>query len=92
MPSLAPRPSEAILASLRAPAQAEDPRPPETVADLFANPPPWLTSQLKVYRRDPIRHFEPLCAAVAAVVLDDDARASEVQEEVERILEEDAQS
>jgi DNA-binding transcriptional ArsR family regulator len=69
-----------------APAQAEDPRPPETVADLFANPPSWLTSQLKVYRRDPIRHFKPLCAAVAAVVLGDGARGAEVREEVEKAL------
>jgi DNA-binding transcriptional ArsR family regulator len=67
-----------------APAQAEDLRPPETVADLFANPPDWLTSQLKVYRRDPIRHFTPLCAAVAAVSLADGARAVEVADEVRR--------
>jgi DNA-binding transcriptional ArsR family regulator len=57
-----------------------------TVSGLFANPPGWLTSQLKVYRRDPERHFRPLCAAVAAVILEDDARWEEVQEEVEREL------
>lgn len=53
-----------------------------TVAKLFANPPAWLTSQLKVYRRDPIRHFQPLCAAVAAVVLGDGGRWGEVKREV----------
>ena len=58
-----------------------------TVAGLFANPPAWLVTQLEVYREDPARHLKPLCAAVAAVVLGDDARASEVQEEVERELE-----
>jgi hypothetical protein len=63
-----------------------------TVGALFANPPGWLISQLKVYRENPERHIDPLCKAVAAVVLDDGDRASEVQEEVERILEEDAQS
>ena len=58
-----------------------------TVAGLFANPPAWLVTQLEVYREDPARHLKPLCAAVAAVVLGDDARASEVQEAVERELE-----
>jgi hypothetical protein len=57
-----------------------------TVARLFADPPEWLPKQLEVYRRDPERHLKPLCAAVAAVVLGDDARASEVQEEVVREL------
>jgi hypothetical protein len=54
-----------------------------TVAGLFADPPAWLVRQLAVYREDPARHFKPLCSAVAAVVLEDGARASEVQEEVE---------
>jgi hypothetical protein len=58
-----------------------------TVAGLFANPPDWLPQQLEVYRENPARHLKPLCAAVAAAVLGDDARASEVQEEVERELE-----
>src|SRR5215204_5780684 len=57
-----------------------------TVAGLFANPPDWLVTQLEVYRKNPSRHLIPLCAAVAAVVLEDDARAPEVQEEVEREL------
>jgi hypothetical protein len=57
-----------------------------TVAGLFANPPDWLVTQLGVYRKNPGRHLKPLCAAVAAVVLEDGARASEVQEEVEREL------
>ena len=65
----------------------DDDNEPMTVAGLFANPPDWLPKQLKVYRENPARHLEPLCAAVAAVVLGDDARASEVQEEVERELE-----
>jgi len=63
-----------------------------TVSRLFADPPDWLVTQLEVYRKNPARHLEPLCAAVAAVILEDDARASEVREEVERILEEGAQS
>jgi hypothetical protein len=63
-----------------------------TVAGLFANPPDWLVTQLKVYRKDPGRHFEPLCSAVAAVVLEDGARAPEVKGEVEKALEEGTQS
>jgi hypothetical protein len=50
-----------------------------------------LVTQLEVYWKNPERHLKPLCAAVAAVVLEDDARAPEVQKEVERILEEGAQ-
>jgi hypothetical protein len=57
-----------------------------TVVELFANPPDWLPRQLKVYRENPERHFKPLCAAVAAVVLGDPGRADEVAEEVEREL------
>ena len=60
---------------------------PTTVAELFANPPDWLVRQLEVYRKNPGRHLKPLCAAVAAVVLGDAARASEVQDAVERELE-----
>ena len=62
-----------------------------TVADLFANPPDWLPAQLEKYREDPDLHIGPLCSAVAAVVLGDGARASEVQEEVEKALEEHPQ-
>ena len=68
-----------------------EPRPRETVADLFANPPGWLPKQLEVYRKDPARHLKPLCATVAAEVLGDGLRGDEVREEVERILEEGAQ-
>src|SRR5215211_7824005 len=46
-----------------------------TVAGLFANPPDWLVTQLKIYRKNPARHKNPLCAAVAAIVLGDGARA-----------------
>jgi len=63
-----------------------------TVAGLFANPPDWLVTQLKIYRKNPARHKKPLCAAVAAVVLEDGARAPEVADEVERVLEENTQS
>jgi DNA-binding transcriptional ArsR family regulator len=62
-----------------------------TVADFFANPPTWLPGSLEKYRENPERHIQPLCAAVAAVVLGDGARGPEVREEVERILEEDTQ-
>ena len=65
---------------------SDDDNKPATVADLFANPPDWLVKQLLVYHEDPARHMKPLCAAAAAVVLEDGARASEVQEEVEREL------
>jgi hypothetical protein len=57
-----------------------------TVASLFAHPPDWLSKQLEVYRADPDRHLKPLCAAVAAVVLEDGARGEEVRAEVEREL------
>jgi hypothetical protein len=63
-----------------------------TVAGLFANPPDWLITQLGVYRINPGQHLNPLCAAVAAVVLGDGARGPEVREEVEKALEEDTQS
>jgi hypothetical protein len=57
------------------------------VGGLFADPPGWLVTQLGVYRKDPQKHIKPLCAAVAAVVLEDGARGDQVREEVERILE-----
>jgi DNA-binding transcriptional ArsR family regulator len=63
-----------------------------TVAGLFADPPDWLVRQLKVYRKNPALHKQPLCAAVAAVILEDGGRAEEVREEVEKVLEEDMQS
>jgi DNA-binding transcriptional ArsR family regulator len=63
-----------------------------TVAGLFADPPDWLVTQLKVYRKNPARHKKPLCAAVAAIVLGDGARAPEVADEVERALEENTQN
>jgi len=37
---------------------------------------------LKIYRQDPDRHFRPLCASVAALVLGDPLRGEEVAEEV----------
>jgi hypothetical protein len=55
-----------------------------TVADLFANPPGWLPGSLKKYRENPERHIQPLCTAVAAVVLGEGLRWKEVKEEVER--------
>src|SRR5829696_6412012 len=64
----------------------------QSVSSFFANPPSWLPGQLEKYREDPKNHLKPLCKAVAAVVLDDGDRASEVQQEVERILEGAAQS
>jgi hypothetical protein len=57
-----------------------------TVTGLFTNPPEWLTRQLAVYRAAPHRHIKPLCAAVAAVVLEDGTRGDEVREEVEKAL------
>jgi RecA-family ATPase len=65
---------------------SDDEVSPATVAALFANPPGWLTTQLKVYRENPERHIRPLCAAVAAVVLEDGARGPDVREDVEREL------
>ncbi len=58
----------------------------KTVAGLFADPPDWFRKQLEVYREDPDRHLRPLCATVAAVVLEDGTRGHEVCEEVEREL------
>ncbi len=55
-----------------------------SVAELFAAPPEWLPNQLKVYRGNPDKHFKPLCAAVAAVLLGDGLRWEEVAYEVER--------
>jgi hypothetical protein len=62
-----------------------------TVAGLFADPPEWLVRQLKVYRKDPDRHLQPLCATVAAVVLGDGVRGDEVRGELEKVLEDDGQ-
>jgi len=69
----------------------DDDNEPQTVSSLFANPPAWLVTQLGVYRTNPAQHLKPLCAAVAAVVLENGARGDEVREEVERILKEGAQ-
>jgi hypothetical protein len=59
---------------------------PATVAEFFAVPPFWLSQQLEVYHQDPERHFEPLCTAVAAVILEDGLRWEEVARDVEREL------
>ena len=59
------------------------------VSSLFANPPAWLPAQLEKYRENPERHIDPLCSAVAAVVLGDGDRGEEVREEVEKALGED---
>jgi len=64
----------------------------QTVGALLATPPSWLAEQLVRYREDPARHFKPLCAYVAAVVLGDDAHWEEVRDEVERELGENTQS
>jgi hypothetical protein len=58
-----------------------------TVASLFASPPSWLTKQIVEYRKDPDRHIQPLCTAVAAEVLGDATRGPEISDEVERALE-----
>ncbi len=72
-------------------ASATPREPTSTVAGLFANPPSWLPGQLEKYRENPGLHFETLCVAVRAAVLDggtreDEARADEVREEVKREL------
>jgi len=69
--------------------QVGDPRPAETVAEFFANPPDWLPAQLEVYEKDPKTHFGPLCVAVAAELLGDGLRAAEIADEVEQALDED---
>jgi hypothetical protein len=68
----------------------DDDNKPATVAELFSNPPDWLVKQLEVYRKNPTQHKQPLCTAVAAVVLEDGARWEEAQGEVEKALEEDS--
>ena len=60
---------------------------PTTVAELFASPPLWLATQLEAYRKDPERHIEPLCSAVAVVVLNDGTRGPDVRAEVEKEVE-----
>jgi hypothetical protein len=60
------------------------PPSPTTVAELFANPPSWLPTQIKKYREDPDLHFKPLCTAVTAVILEDGLRWEEVAEEVKK--------
>jgi AAA domain len=69
-------------------ASGDDDNSNPTVGELFADPPRWLITQLGVYREDPQKHIEPLCAAVAAVVLGDGLRWEEVRGEVEKALEE----
>jgi DNA-binding transcriptional ArsR family regulator len=59
---------------------------PKTVAELFANPSEWLEGQIARYREDPHRHFRPLCAYVAAVVMGDGAWWEKVAEEVRKEL------
>jgi hypothetical protein len=65
-----------------------DPDGAPSVAALFANPPEWVTRQLGVYQQNPQRHLNPLCVAVAAVVLEDGMRAIEVRKDVEAALSE----
>jgi DNA-binding transcriptional ArsR family regulator len=72
-------------------ASGDDDNSKSTVAEFFANPPDWLPKQLAKYRENPEQYINPLCTAVAAVVLGDRLRWEEVREEVERILEEGAQ-
>ena len=66
---------------------------PTTVEEFFANPPDWLPELLEKYHQDPERYFGPLCHTVAAAVYKDGSVAGEdVAEEIERILEEGAQT
>jgi hypothetical protein len=69
------------------PLSADEGNGAHTVAELFANPPDWLTKQLKVYRQNPDQNFKPLCVAVAAA-LDEGSqlRPEEVAEEVRLAL------
>jgi DNA-binding transcriptional ArsR family regulator len=57
-----------------------------SVAELFADPPGWLSKELPLYHQAPERYIDALCAHVAAVVLYDPGRRAEVREEVEREL------
>jgi DNA-binding transcriptional ArsR family regulator len=68
-----------------------DDNKPATVADLFADPPDWLSKELPLYHQAPERYIDALCSHVAAVVLEDPGRRTEVREEVERILQEGSQ-
>jgi AAA domain len=69
----------------------DDDNKPATVAELFADPPDWLSKELPLYHQAPERYIDALCSHVAAVVLEDPGRRTEVREEVERILQEDTQ-
>jgi hypothetical protein len=68
-----------------------DDNKPATVAELFADPPDWLSKELPLYHQAPERYIDPLCSHVAAVVLEDPGRRAEVRKEVERILKENTQ-
>src|SRR5215212_4734789 len=79
--------ASAVKTQAKDSAGAADKSPkPATVAEFFAAPPFWLSQQLEVYHQDPERHFEPLCTAVAAVILKDGLRWEEVARDVEREL------
>src|SRR5215208_5797076 len=69
---------EVSLSSVPTKRSDSDDTSEKTVAGLFADPPNWLCKQIKMYRKDPERQLWPLCAAVAAAVLDDPTRGPEV--------------
>jgi hypothetical protein len=60
-----------------------------SVKEFFADPPGWLSGQLRVYWSNPERHFGPLCHTLAAAVLGDSLRGAEVAEEVRSELDKD---
>ena len=64
--------------------ETKDPAQITSVSELFTNPPSWLPRQLEVYHDNPERHFKPLCKAVAAMVLGNDADWEEVKADVLR--------
>jgi hypothetical protein len=67
--------------------RADDAANPKTVARLFANPPEWLRTGMKLYRENPDRHFRAMCTSVAAEVLGDGNRRPEIEDEVRKALE-----
>jgi hypothetical protein len=58
-----------------------------TIANLFASPPEWLRTGVKLYWENPDRHFRALCTSVAAVVSGDGKRRLEIEDEVRAALE-----
>jgi len=61
-------------------------QPSSNLHPLLSNRPPWLEEAVETYLEDPDKHFKPFSALVAAEVLGDGARVSEIEEEFAELL------